>query len=62
MSRECAGGACKWLSLGLLAGIGIATLLIWQKRKDRNGENEVTEAEMDSALEMTFPASDPPAY
>ena len=62
MSRGCAGGARKWLSLGLLAGIGIATPLIWQKRKDRNGDNEVTEAEMDSALEMTFPASDPPAY
>ncbi len=62
MSRECAGGARKWLSLGLLAGIGIATLLILQKRKDRSGGKEVAEADVDNALEMTFPASDPPAY
>lgn len=55
-------GSGKWLAFGLLAGIGIATLLVWQKRERRMGDNDVSEADVDTALEMTFPASDPPAY
>ncbi len=62
MSYGCACGGRKWLALGLLAGIGTALLLMWRKREDRLGDNEVTEAEVDDALDMTFPASDPPAY
>jgi len=62
MSYGCAWGGRKWLALGLLAGIGTALLLMWRKRDDRLGDNEVTEAQVDDALDMTFPASDPPAY
>ena len=62
MNCEYAKGAQKWLSIGLLAGIGITVFFLWQKRKDRHGDNALTETEIDEAIEMTFPASDPPAY
>jgi hypothetical protein len=62
MSYGCAGGGRKWLAFGLFAGVGLAILLMSIKRQDRVGDNEVTEAEVDDALDMTFPASDPPAY
>jgi hypothetical protein len=62
MGCGAASRAQKWLSIGLFAGIGIAALLLWRKESGRHGNNPVTETKIDEALEMTFPASDPPVY
>jgi hypothetical protein len=50
-----------WKLLGILAGAAIAILAIRKIQTRTTAKHQMSEDELDAALEMTFPASDPPA-
>jgi hypothetical protein len=51
-----------WVLLGLAVAAAIAILVFRRSRASTRPPHRVSEAELDAALEMTFPASDPLAF